>query len=243
MTDFNFAEMLAGLQAEAALNGEAPAAEPEAPEELYWAVQLQTIHVDHLDQYLASVSDQEEALRESSSFAGRLVLRSQRRPDGFWVVDAWTDRYSLDTAAITLRTLSSVAGLAEEPRATQTVQVPIGNTALVFPGAEPREADQPLPFFLIAENHVKPVAVERYLGMQDRFTRELEEEDGYGRRLLLRNVTDSAHFFVIDEWRSERHAYEAFERRQNAVSEIVMTEFLSHLAERGEMDFALGIHA
>lgn len=204
---------------------------------------MQTIDADRLDQYLASVADQEGALRESAAFAGRLVLRSQRLPNRFWIVDAWTDRYSLESGAITLRTLSSVAGLAEQPREIPTEQVPIGGRELRAPIPGPRDSTEPLPFFLIAENRVKPVVLDEYLTMQDDFTTAIEGEPGFRRRLLLREVRENAHFLIIDEWRSERDAYEAFERRQATVSEITMTRFLALLSERGEHDFALGIHA
>jgi len=217
-----------------------PVAPPEA---IYWAVQLQTINVARLDQYLASVSDQEDALRDSEHFAGRLVLRSQPRPDKFWLLDAWLDQYAMESASIALRTLSSVAGLAEEPREIPTVQVLVGSAGLRLPGGSSRGADDPLPFFMVSENRVKPVVVGDYLESQETFTRDIEDHDGFGRRLLLRDVRDSAHFLVIDEWASEKAAFEAFESRQTSVSEITMTRFLALLSERGERDFALGLHA
>lgn len=213
------------------------------PDILYWGLQLQLVDLARLDQYLASVADQEQALHEESdAFAGRLVLRSQPMPERFWLVDAWTDRYSLESAAIMLRTLSSVAGLTEPAREILTEQVPVGSAGLVLPGGAQRQAADPLPFFLVNESRVKPVVVGDYLAMQEQFTGELELEQGFGRRLLLRDIKDNAHFFCIDEWRTERDAYEAFEHRQGAVSEIVMTRYLALLSERGERDFALGLH-
>lgn len=209
---------------------------------LYWAVQIQTVDVARLDPYLASVADQEDTLGESPAFAGRLVLRSQRRPDRFWLVDAWTDRYSLEAGAITLRTLCSVAALVEEPREIPTEQVPVGSAPIAVEPRPPRAEDDPLPFFMIAENRVRPVVLDDYLAMQDQFARDLENEAGFVRRLLLRDVRDAAHFLVIDEWESERHAFEAFQRREAVVSEITTTRFLSLLADRGELDFALGLH-
>ncbi len=212
------------------------------PDALWWGVQVQTIDPERMDPYLASVSDQEQALGDSEKFIGRLVLRSQRRPDRFWLIDAWTEQYAMESAAVALRTLSSVAGLVEAPREVPTVQVPVGGARLALPGGEPRAPDAPLPFFLLAEAHVKPVCVDEYISSQDAFTRELEEEPGFRARRLLRDVRKPAHFITVDEWSSERDAYEAFERRQNAVSEITMTRFLALLSERGETDFALGVH-
>lgn len=212
------------------------------PEALWWGVQIQTIDPERLDPYLASVSDQEQALGDSEKFVGRLVLRSQRRPDRFWLIDAWTEQYAMESAAIALRTLSSVAGLVEPPREVPTTQVPLGVSRLRPPGGEPRAPEAPLPFFLLAEAHVKRVCIDDYISQQDDFTRELEEAAGFQGRRLLRDLRDPAHFLTIDEWSSEREAYEAFERRQNTVSEIVMTRFLALLSERGETDFALGVH-
>lgn len=213
------------------------------PATLYWGVQIQSVDLRRLDPYLESVADQEQALQDSDSFAGRLVLRSQPRPDRFWVIDAWTDRYALQSAAIMLRTLSSVAGLVDPPREILTEQVVVGaRRELVAPRAVLRTSEDGLPFFLIVENRVKAVVVSQYQEMQDQFAAELEEEPGYGSRMLLRDVGDDAHFLVIDSWRSERAAFEAFERRQGTVSEITMTRFLALLSERGDRDFALGIH-
>ncbi len=205
-------------------------------------MQLHTIDPERLDRYLASVSDQEQALCDSEKFAGRLVLRSQRLPDRFWLIDAWTEQYAMESAAIALRTLSSVAGLLEPPREVPTAQVPVGTSGLARARAERRPPDAPLPFFLVAEAHVKPVCVTEYISSQDTFARELEGEPGFTARRLLRDVRDAAHFITVDEWSSERQAFEAFERRQNAVSEITMTRFMALLAERGETDFALGVH-
>jgi len=220
---------------DASQNGHAP------PDTLWWGVQIQTIDPERLDPYLASVADQEQALSDSEKFLQRLVLRSQRRPDRFWLIDAWTAQYAMESAAIALRTLSSVAGLVDAPREVATSQVPVGTTRPH--SAAPRSKDAPLPFFLLAEAHVKPVSVPDYIASQDVFAHELESEDGFTARRLLRDVHEPAHFITVDEWASEREAFEAFERRQNAVSEITMTRFLALLSERGETDFALGVHA
>lgn len=214
-----------------------------AEETLWWGVQIQTIDPARLDPYLASVADQEQALADSEKFVGRLVLRSQRRPDRFWLIDAWVEQYAMESAAIALRTLSSVAGLTEAPREIDTAEVPVGSRASARPGVERRAPDAPLPFFLIAEAYVKPVCVDEYIASQNVFTRELEEESGFRGRRLLRNVREPVHFITVDEWATERDAFEAFERRQAAVSEVAMTRFLALLAERGETDFALGVHA
>lgn len=210
---------------------------------LWWGVQVQTIDPARLDPYLASVADQEQALADSEKFVARLVLRSQRRPERFWLVDAWLEQYAMESAAIALRTLSSVAGLTEAPREVPTAQVPLGGGGATAPGGERRAPDSPLPFFLIAEAYVKPVCVDDYIGSQSTFAAELEEQPGFNGRRLLRDLREASHFFTVDEWASEREAFEAFERRQSAVSEITMTRFLALLAERGETDFALGVHA
>jgi len=89
---------------------------------------------------------------------------------------------------------------------------------------------------------VKPVSLAAYLAAHEELTLDLEAHEGFRRRLLLRDLTDEVHFFVIDEWRDERAAFEAFEQRQSAVSEARMTRFLALLAERARADFALGIH-
>ncbi len=216
----------------------APARDP-----LWWGVQIQTIDPARLDPYLASVADQEQALADSEKFVARLVLRSQRRPDRFWLIDAWVEEYAMESAAIALRTLSSVAGLTDAPREIATAEVALGGRAPVRPGVERRAPDAPLPFFLIAEAFVKPVCVDEYIESQSVFTRELEEEPGFSGRRLLRDVRETVHFVTVDEWATERDAFEAFERRQATVSEVAMTRFLALLAERGETDFALGVHA
>lgn len=222
-------------------------ATPSAPAgglaELYWGIQVQTIDIARLDPYLASVGDQDNAMREASAYAGRLVLRSQVRSERFWLLDAWRDRISLETGAITLRTLSSVAGLTEAPREIRTEQVSVGSAPLTVPDDRVMsDESEALPFYPIVENRVKRVRVDDYLESQSKFVGELEQEEGYRLRLLLRDVEDPCHFFVIDEWATERQAFEAFERRQGSVSEIEMTRFLALLQERPERDFALGLH-
>lgn len=229
-----------GLPAQPAATAQTNGHEP--PAELWWGVQVQAIDPARLDAYLASVADQEQALRDSEKFVGRLVLRSQRRPDRFWLIDAWSEQYAMESASIALRTLSSVAGLVEPPREVPTAQVAVGSRLLSLPGGAARPADAPLPFFLVAEAHVKRVCVPEYLSSQDTFASELEEEEGFVTRRLLRDLRDPAHFITVDEWTSERDAFAAFERRQNAVSEITMTRFIALLSERGETDFALGVH-
>lgn len=211
-------------------------------EPLWWGVQVQTIDPARLDPYLSSVADQEQALEDSEKFVGRLVLRSQRRPDRFWLIDAWVEQYAMESAAIALRTLSSVAGLTEAPREVATAEVPVGSRAPARPGAERRPLDAPLPFFLVAEAYLKPVCVDEYIASQGVFTGELEKEPGFRGRRLLRDVREPVHFITVDEWATERNAFEAFERRQAEVSEVAMTRFLALLAERGETDFALGVH-
>lgn len=214
-----------------------------APEALWWGIQIQMVDVTRLDQYLASVSDQEQALHDSDKFVGRLVLRSQRSPERFWVIDAWTEQHAMESATIALRTLSSVAGLQGAPREVATAQVPVGTSGhRARPAAVPRAADAPLPFFLISEAHVKPASLDEYLSSQDTFTRELEEEPGFVTRRLLSAVREPTHFITLDEWTSEREAYEAFERRQNSLSDIAKTRFLTLFAERIQTDFALGVH-
>ena len=208
---------------------------------LFWGVQVQSIDATRLDAYLASVADQEEALGEAPAFAGRLVLRSQRDAQRFWVIDGWNEERAMVSASIMLRTLSSVAGLTAPPREVATAHVPVGSAGSAGTRA-PRAPDAPLPFFLIGENWVKPVAIPDYLAAHEALTADLAEHIGFAGRLLLRDLTDEAHFFVVDEWRDERAAFEAFETRQSALSEARMTGFLTLLAERAKADFALGIH-
>ncbi|HZB98010.1 MAG TPA: antibiotic biosynthesis monooxygenase family protein [Candidatus Sulfotelmatobacter sp.] len=228
---------------------------PLEGEPLYWGVSIQTIDVGRLDAYLASVSDQEGALADSQGFYGRMVLRSQRRHDRFWLVDCWSDELSLSTATIQLRTVSSVAGLIEEPRTIDSIQIRVGKGVLpVLPkpvkqGVRPDQegARQPqtsgmLRFYLIAENWIKRVSGPEYLEVQQKFTQEMEEEEGFRCRLLLRDLAEPVHYLVIDEWESEQFAFEAFERRQARLSEATMSRFLSFMAKRGEPDFALGLH-
>ncbi|GAC1341752.1 MAG: hypothetical protein NVSMB29_12720 [Candidatus Dormibacteria bacterium] len=224
---------------------EAPAAGPAervSQAARFWGVQVQSIDPARLDAYLASVADQEGALGDAPSFAGRLVLRSQRESQRFWVLDGWSDERAMVSSAIMLRTLSSVAGLAAPPREVGTVQLPVGFAARAGGVRGPRSPDEPLPFFLIGENWVKPVSLPEYLTTHEALTADLEGHDGFRRRLLLRDIIDEAHFFVIDEWRDERAAFEAFEKRQSGLSEARMTGFLTLLAERARADFALGIH-
>lgn len=208
----------------------------------FWNVQLQTADLERLDQYLESVSDQERPLRESEFFTGRLFLRSQRNPERFWVLDAWTERIALDAGAIMLRTMSSVAAVLEPAKEVAMEQLPMGSNALGEPTSPPRSEEDPLPFFLIAENHVKQVTVDEYIETQDHFTRELEPYDGFRRRLLLQDLKRRSHFFVVDEWESEKHAFEAFEKRSPLIDEVTTTRFQALLQERGMQDFALGIH-
>lgn len=208
----------------------------------FWNVQLQTADLERLDQYLESVSDQERPLRESEYFSGRLFLRSQRNPQHFWVMDAWTERIALDAGAIMLRTMSSVAAVLEPATELAVEQLPMGTNGLGEPTSAVRSEEDPLPFFLIAENHVKQVTVDEYIETQDTFTRELEPYGGFRRRLLLQDVKRRQHFFVVDEWESERHAFDAFEKRSALIDEVTTTRFQALLQERGMQDFALGIH-
>ncbi|MFN2569656.1 MAG: antibiotic biosynthesis monooxygenase [Candidatus Dormibacteria bacterium] len=208
----------------------------------YWGVAIQTVDLSKLDPYLESVSDQEGALTEALGFTGRLVLRSQRRSDRFWLIDGWSDQRSLETAAITLRTLSSVAGLVEEPRVIGAREVAVGGPA--NPPLTPVAAREPgqLPFYMIAENWIKRVSMDQYMEMQERFTIDLQAEPGYGRRMLLQDLSEETHYLVLDQWESEQLAFEAFERRQETFSQTEMQRFMGLMSKRGEPDFALGIH-
>lgn len=209
----------------------------------FWNVQLQTADLERLDQFLESVSDQERPLSESEFWTGRLVLRSQLNPERFWVLDGWSQKIALDAGAIMLRTMSSAAAVVEPPVEMATEQLPVGQNGLGEVMSPPRSEEDSLPFFLIAENHVKAVTVDEYIETQDRFTRELEPYEGFRRRLLLQDLRRRPHFFVIDEWESEKHAFEAFEKRSALIDEITTTRFQALLQERGMQDFALGIHA
>lgn len=208
----------------------------------YWNVQSQTADLERLDSYLESVADQERPLRESEYFTGRLMLRSQRNPERFWVLDSWTQKIALDAGTIMLRTMASVAAILEPPHEVPMEQLPVGTNGIGEVTSPKRAEADPLPFFLIAENHVKPVNLDEYILTQDAFTRELELIDGFRRRLLLQDVRKKAHFMVMDEWESERKAFEGFEKRSAVIDEVTATRFRALLQERGQQDFALGIH-
>ena len=207
----------------------------------YWNVQSQLADLERLDQYLESVSDQQRPLRDSEYFEGRLMLRSQRNPGRFWILDAWTEKIALEAGKIMLRTMSSVAGMVEESREIPTQQVVIGSNGAGDVESPARTDEDPLPFFLISENHVKHVCVEEYIETQDGFTRELEPYAGFGRRLLLQDIRRREHFYVFDEWESEKQAFEAFEKRSALIDEVTTTRFQALLQERGEQDFALSL--
>ena len=208
----------------------------------YWNLQSQLADVERLDQYLETVSDQQRPLRDSEYWEGRLLLRSQVRPERFWVLDAWTEKIALEAGKIMLRTMSTVAGLITPSRDIPTQQVVIGSNGIGDVESPARANDNdPLPFFLISENHVKHVCVEEYIETQDGFVRELEPYSGWRRRLLLQDVQRREHFYVFDEWESEKQAYEAYEKRSTLIDEITTTRFQALLQERGEQDFALSI--
>lgn len=208
----------------------------------YWNVQSQVADLERLDAYLESVSDQERPLRGSEYWTGRLMLRSQRNPERFYVLDAWTEKIALDAGTIMLRTMSSVAAILEPPHEVPMEQLPVGSNGIGEVSSPKRTEDDPLPFFLIVENHVKPVSLDEYILVQDGFARELERIDGFRRRLLLQDVRKKAHFMVVDEWESERTAFEGFEKRSANIDEVTSTRFRALLQERGQQDFALGIH-
>lgn len=207
----------------------------------YWNLQSQIADVERLDQYLESVSDQQRPLRDSEYWEGRLLLRSQRAPEKFWLLDAWTEKIALEAGKIMLRTMSQVAGLVQPSRDFPTQQVVIGSNGIGDVESPSRTDADPLPFFLISENHVKGVCVEEYIETQDGFVRELEPYSGFRRRLLLQDIGRREHFFVFDEWESEKQAFEAYEKRSALIDEITTTRFQALLQERGEQDFALSI--
>lgn len=207
----------------------------------YWNLQSQLADVERLDQYLESVSDQQRPLRDSEYWEGRLLLRSQVAPAKFWLLDAWTEKIALEAGKIMLRTMSQVAGLVQPSRDFPTQQVVIGSNGIGDVESPARTDADPLPFFLISENHVKHVCVEEYIEVQDGFVRELEPYSGFRRRLLLQDIGRREHFFVFDEWESEKQAYEAYEKRSALIDEITTTRFQALLQERGEQDFALSL--
>ena len=207
----------------------------------YWNLQSQLADLERLDQYLESVSDQQRPLRDSEYWEGRLMLRSQVAPARFWMLDAWTEKIALEAGKIMLRTMSTVAGLVQPSRDFATQQVVIGSNGIGDVESPVRAEGDPLPFFLISENHVKHVCVEEYIETQDGFVRELEPYAGFRRRLLLQDVTRREHFYVLDEWESEKQAFEAYEKRSTLIDEVTTTRFLALLQERGEQDFALSI--
>jgi quinol monooxygenase YgiN len=207
----------------------------------YWNLQSQLADVERLDQYLESVSDQQRPLRDSEYWEGRLLLRSQVNAARFWLLDAWTEKIALEAGKIMLRTMSQVAGLVQPSRDIPTQQVVIGSNGIGDVQSPSRTDADPLPFFLISENHVKHVCVEEYIEAQDGFVRELEPHSGFRRRLLLQDIQRREHFYVFDEWESEKQAYEAYEKRSAVINEITTTGFQALLQERGEQDFALSI--
>lgn len=207
----------------------------------YWNLQSQLADLERLDQYLESVSDQQRPLRDSEYWEGRLMLRSQVAPARFWMLDAWTEKIALEAGKIMLRTMSTVAGLVQPSRDFATQQVVIGSNGIGDVESPVRGEGDPLPFFLISENHVKHVCVEEYIETQDGLVRELEPYAGFRRRLLLQDVTRREHFYVLDEWESEKQAFEAYEKRSTLIDEVTTTRFLALLQERGEQDFALSI--
>lgn len=207
----------------------------------YWNLQSQLADLERLDQYLESVSDQQRPLRDSEYWEGRLMLRSQRSPERFWLLDAWTEKIALEAGKIMLRTMSQVAGLVQPSRDFPTQQVVIGSNGIGQVESPARTDSDPLPFFLISENHVKHVCVEEYIEVQDGFVRELEPYSGFRRRLLLQDIGRREHFYVFDEWESEKQAFEAYEKRSAVIDEITTTRFQALLQERGEQDFALSI--
>lgn len=200
---------------------------------MLYAIQIHRIDQAREDVYLASAADQEAVIAESEDFHGRTVLRSQTE-GVFWMIDAWTDREGMERSLAAARTLASVAALEEEP-----VQVLTEGEELASRPATGGDGADSLPLLLIAQNWVKEVCEQEYVDTVGRLGHELASEEGFRRRLLLRDLEHALRFFVVDWWESERAAYESYQRRQT--TELEATRFLSLLAERGKPLIASGL--
>lgn len=194
------------------------------------AISVQLIDPSREDVYLASVDDQERVMAESGDFCGRTVLRSQGEAGRFWLVDRWLSEESMGLALSVARTISTVAGLVEEPR-----QDVADAEELAHGSATGQQAG----FCLVAEGWLKDASLDEYEATVQVQAERLRTEDGFLRRLRLVDRTDHRHRWVLDEWAGERAAYESFQR--SAVSEGDALRFLALFAERRPPLFATTI--
>lgn len=204
---------------------------------MLYAIAVQHIDAAREDVYLASVQDQQAVIDDGNFFKGRTILRSQVEEGAYWLIDGWMDEPAMQMGLAAARTLATVAALVEEPKQLLADGDELARRAEVSlngGGDEP-----PPPFFLIGENWVKEACVTDYEAEVLVRGRGLLEEPGFTRRLMLRDRQREHHYWVIDEWASERDAYESYERR--VTPEIEATRFLSFLAERGKPILATGL--
>lgn len=195
------------------------------------AISVQHVDRDREDVYLASVDDQERVMAESAEFHGRTVLRIQTEPGLFWLLDEWHNEESMRMALAMARTFASVAALVEEPAELLAEAEEAGR------GTE--RGPESLPFHLVAEGWIKEPCLGDYLSSIRQQAARLSGEAGFRRRLLLTDLADPLHRWVIDEWSSEQAAYDSFQR--SAVTEAEAMRFLSLFAERGRPLMATGI--
>ena len=204
---------------------------------MIYAISIQQIDSSREDVYLASVQDQEAVIDDGHHFKGRTVLRSQVEEGTYWLIDAWTDEPAMQMALAAARTLATVAALVEVPKQLLADGEELARRTRVAVGGP--AAEPPPPFFLIGENWVKEFCVGDYRAEVLVRGRGLLEEPGFTRRLMLIDRERAHHYWVIDEWASERDAYESYERR--VTPEIEATRFLSFLAERVKPILATGL--
>ncbi len=195
------------------------------------AISIQDVDPAREDVYLASVDDQERAIAESPDFVRRTVLRGQARPAHYWLLDEWRDQQSMQLALAMARTIASVAALVDEPREVIAEADEIGRGF-----SEPAAAG----FCLVAEGWVKEACLAEYESTVRAQTDRLREEPGFLRRVLLVDEKDHLHRWVLDEWSSERAAYDSFQG--STVTEGEALRFLALFAERGTPLFATTVH-
>lgn len=194
------------------------------------AISIQRIDPAREDVYLASVDDQERVVAESPDFVRRTVLRSQAESGLFWVLDEWREEAAMHLALAMARTIATPAALIEEPRelAADGEEVARGLGAAGDGG-----------FTLVGEGWIKQAC----LGEYERAVRvqadRIREEPGFLRRLLLVDRRDPLHRWVVDDWSSERAAYDSFQASR--ISEGEALAFLALFAERGTPLFATTI--
>lgn len=196
------------------------------------AISMQRIDPGREDVYLASVDDQERVIAESPDFGGRAVLRVQGEPGRYWLLDRWRDEGAMRMALAMARTIASAAALVEEPEELLADGEEVARgLSLASPGE----------FWLVGRGWVKEPCLADYENSVRVQAERLRERPGFLRRLLLADRNDARHRFVLDEWASERAAYESFQ--SNPVSEAEALRFLALFAEREAPVFGTTIQA